>query len=158
MLFRSTQFDIATNLELGKFLPKSSGMSIPVYASLQQTISMPEYDPYDLDLNLKEKLKGVSGPEKDSIKESAFDVKTIKTVNFTNVKKNNVSGKKQKIWSPENVDVSYSYYKEEQHNPLIESNDLVRHRAGLGYNFASSPKYWEPMKGIIKTKSNWFSL
>ena len=31
-----TQFDVATNLELGKLLPAKAGMSIPVYASFHK--------------------------------------------------------------------------------------------------------------------------
>ncbi len=50
---------------------------------------------------------------------------------------------------------SYSYYKEEQHNPLIESNEVVRHRAGLSYNYTCTPKFWEPAKKIIKSRSPW---
>lgn len=153
-----TQLDVATNLELGKLLPKKAGMSIPVYASIQRTVSTPEYDPYDLDITLKDKLNGAQSGQRDSIRDDAIDIKTIKTLNFTNVKKNNTSGKKQQIWSVENVDVSYSYYKEEQHNPLIESNELTRHRAGVGYNYTASPKYWEPTKNIFKSKSPWLSL
>ncbi len=153
-----SQFDIATSLELGKLLPKKSGLSIPVYASIQRATSTPEYDPYDLDIRLKDKISGTASGKRDSIKNDAVDVKTIKTLNFTNVKKNNTSGKKQQLWSVENIDVSYSYYKEEQHNPLIESNDLTRHRAGLGYNYTATPKYWEPMKRIFKSKSPWFAL
>lgn len=152
-----SQFDVATQLELGKLLPKSAGMSIPFYASVSRSISAPEYDPYDLDIKLKDKLKN-AGSGRDSIRSEAVDLHTIKTVNFTNVKKLNTSGKKQHIWSVENIDLSYSYYKEEQQNPLIESNDVVRHRAGLGYNYTGTPKYWEPAKKIIKTKSPWLAL
>lgn len=153
-----TQLDVATNLELGKLLPKKAGMSIPVYASLQRTVSTPEYDPYDLDITLKDKLNGAPSGQRDSIRDDAVDIKTIKTLSFTNVKKNNTSGKKQQIWSVENIDVTYAYYKEEQHNPLIERNELTRHRAGLGYNYTSSPKYWEPAKNVFKSKSPWLSL
>jgi len=133
-------------------------MSIPVYASYSKTVTTPEYRPYDLDIKLKDKLKAASGAAKDSIRNDAIDVKTIKTINFTNVKKNNTNGKKQQIWSIENWDVSYSYYKEEQHNPLIENNQVERHRAGLGYNYSSTPKYWEPAKRLFKSKSPWLAL
>ena len=61
--------------------------------------------------------------------------------------------KSLKLWSIENIDVSYSYYKEEQHNPLIENNEITRHRAGLGYNYTSTPEYIEPLKKAIKSKS-----
>lgn len=153
-----TQFDAATQLEMGKLLPPKAGISIPVYASFSRSVSSPQYDPYDLDIQLKDKLKGATPAARDSIRTDAVDVKTIKTVNFTNVKRMNTNGKKQRIWSIENIDLSYSYYKEEEHNPLIEKNDLVRHRAGLGYNYAGTPKYWEPMKRLIKSKSPWLAI
>lgn len=153
-----TQFDVATNLELGKLLPAKAGVSIPFYGSIQKTVSTPQYDPYDLDVELKDKLKNASGSAKDSIRNDAVDVRTIKTVNFTNVKKVNTSGKKAKPWSIENIDISYSYYKEEQHNSLIENNEVTRHRAGLGYNYIADPKYWEPLKNVVKSRSPWYSL
>jgi cell surface protein SprA len=152
------QFDVATSLELGRLLPAKAGISIPFYGGISKTIGTPEYDPYDLDVRLRSKLSGAPVSDRDSIRNNAVDVRTIKTVNFTNVKKNNTSGKKQKIYSIENIDVSYSYYKEEQHNPLIENNEVVRHRAGIGYNYSATPKYWEPVKRRIRSKSQWFSL
>ncbi len=151
-------WDIAANLELGKLLPKKLGISIPMYASIQRTTTTPEYDPYDLDIPLKAKLKATPSEQQDSIRNDAVDVKTIKTINFTNVKKINTSGKRQRLWSIENIDLSYSFYKEEQHNPLIENNELIRHRAGIGYNYSAAPKYWEPMKNVFKSKSPWLSL
>jgi len=152
-----SQFDAATNLELGKFFPQKAGISIPMYASYSQTVSTPEFDPYDLDIKLKDKLNAApSKSVKDSIKDDAIDITTIRTINFTNVKKNNTSGKKQRLWSIENVDLSYSYTRQEHHNPLIESDQLIVHRGGLGYNYSTNPKYIEPFKNFIRSKSAWF--
>jgi cell surface protein SprA len=151
------QFDVATNLELGKFFPQKSGISIPMYASYSQQTITPEYDPYDLDVKLKDKISN-AGSAKDSVKNAAADISSIKTVNFTNVKKNNVSGKKQKPWSIENFDVSYSYTKQEHKNPLIENDELTTHRGGLGYNYSTNPKFIEPFKKLIKSKSPWFKI
>lgn len=153
-----TQFDMATNLELGKLLPEKAGVSIPFYASVSQAVSAPEYDPYDLDVKLKDKLAAAPSGARDSIRSDAVDKRTIKTLNFTNVKKVNTTGKKQQLWSIENIDVSYSYYKETQTNPLIENNSVTRHRAGLGYNFTGTPKYWEPVKPWFKSKSPWLDI
>ncbi|MFT3936381.1 MAG: cell surface protein SprA [Chitinophagaceae bacterium] len=154
-----TQFDAATNLELGKFFPKKAGISIPTYASYSQTVSTPEFDPYDLDIKLKDKLAGANSKAvRDSIKEQAVEVTTIRTINFTNVKKNNTTGKKQKLWSIENVDVSYSYTRSEHHSPLIESDELIVHHGGLGYNYSVNPKYIEPFKNFIRSKSPWFKF
>jgi cell surface protein SprA len=153
------QFDVSANLELGKVLPKKLGMSIPVYASYSQTASSPEYDPYDQDIKLKDKIKDASGKAKDSIRNAAIDFVSIKTVNFTNVRKNKTNGKKPKIYDIENVDVSYSYNKTSAHSPLIEYNDVTRHRGALGYNYAPQPKYLEPFKNMFKkTKHHWFDM
>lgn len=154
-----TQFDISANLELGKLLPKSSGMQIPVLASYTQSVSTPEYDPYDQDIKLKSKLKDANGRQKDSIRNAAVDFTSITTVNFTNVKKNKTNGKKPQVYDVENIDVSYSYLKTSSHTPLIEYNDVTRHRGALGYNFAPQPKFITPFKKMFKkTKHHWFDL
>ncbi len=153
------QYDIATNLELGKLLPKNIGLSVPFYASYTQSVSTPEYDPYDLDIKFKEKLNTSPKYQRDSIRNNAIDFTSVKTINFTNVKKNKTNGKSPKIYDIENVDVSYSYIKTKSHNPLIENNEVTRHRAALGYNFSPQPKYFEPFKNIFKkSKNKWATL
>lgn len=153
-----TQFDLATQLELGKLLPRKAAISIPVYAGVSQTVSTPEYDPYDLDIKLDDKIKGAPSDKRDSIRNDAIDITTIKTVTFTNVKKANTTGKKQKIWSIENFDINYSYTKSEHHNPLIESDEVIKHRGGLGYNYAATPEFKQPFKRVFRTKSPWLDL
>jgi cell surface protein SprA len=158
-LSTNTQLDAATNLELGKLLPKKSGLSVPFYASLSNSASTPEYDPYDLDIKLKDKIKAAATPaERDSIRNEAIDEVTIKSFNFTNVRKNNITGKKLKLWSIENFDLSYSYTQSEHHDPTAEEDELINYKGGLGYNYVGLPKYWEPFKKRIKSKSPWFSL
>ncbi|MEI2750622.1 MAG: cell surface protein SprA [Ferruginibacter sp.] len=153
------QFDIAANLEMGKLLPKKIGMSIPVYASYSQTTSTPEYDPYDMDIKLKDKLNTAPKSQRDSIRNNAIDFTSVKTLNFTNVRKNKTNGKAPKIYDIENVDVSYSYIQTISHNPLIERNEVTRHRGAIGYNYAPQPKYIEPFKKFFrKTKTKWFDI
>ncbi len=154
-----TQFDVSTTLELGKLLPKNAGLSIPLYASYSQTTSTPQYDPYDMDIELKEKLNTSPASQRDSIRNNAIDFTSIKTINFTNVRKNKTNGKSPKIYDIENVDVSYSYIKTEAHNPLIELNEVTKYRGAIGYNFAPQPTYIEPFKKIFrKSKTKWFDL
>jgi cell surface protein SprA len=153
------QFDVSSNLELGKLLPKKMGISIPVFASYSQTTSTPQYDPYDLDIKLKDKLSSTPKSKRDSIRNNAIDFTSVKTVNFTNVKKTKTNGKSPKIYDIENVDVSYSYIKTETHNPLIESNVVTKHRGALGYNFSPQSKPLEPFKNSFKkAKTKWLDL
>jgi len=153
------QFDLSANLELGKLLPRRAAMSIPVFASYSQSVSRPEYDPYDMDVKLKDKLRAAPQSQRDSIRDAAIDFTSTTTVNFTNVRKNRTSTKKPKIYDISNFDVSYSYLKIKSHTPLIENNEITRNRYALGYNFAPQPRFIEPFKRIFrKTKHHWFDL
>ncbi len=156
-----TQFDVSANLELGKLLPKKAAISLPLFASYTQSVSKPEYDPYDMDIKLTDKLKNADKAKRDSIKNDAIDFTSTTSVNFTNVRKNRTGTKKPKIYDISNFDVSYSYLNTKRHNPLIESDEVTKHHGGLGYLYAPQPKYLEPFKRIKflkKTKTHWFDL
>jgi cell surface protein SprA len=153
-----TQFDVSTSLDLGKLLPKSAAIQLPVYASVSKSSSTPEYDPYDLDIKLKDKLNNAGANQKDSIKTDAIDELTIKTVNFTNVKKNKTNNKKAQPWDISNLDFNYSFTRQQRTNPIIESEDIKRTRAALGYNFAPQPRFIEPLKTLIKSRSPWLAV
>ena len=155
-------FDVSTNLELGKLLPKKAAISIPLFASVSQSISKPQYDPFDMDIKLKDKVSAAAtAKKKDSILNAAVDFSSTKTLNLTNVRKNRTGSKQPKIYDISNIDLSYSYFNTRSHTPLIENNEITRHRGGLGYNFAPQPKFIEPFKNIKffkKRKTHWFDL
>ncbi|HVZ56370.1 MAG TPA: cell surface protein SprA [Chitinophagaceae bacterium] len=152
------QLDLSTNLDLGKLLPKNAAVQIPVYAGVSRLTSTPQYDPYDLDITLKDKLKASPANKRDSIRNDAVDVTTIKTVNFTGVKKNRTGNKRPKVWDISNFDFNYSYTSQQHHNPLLESDELRRTRGALAYNFTPLPKVLEPFKKLIKSPSPWYGL
>ncbi len=149
--------DVSGNIEAGKLLPKKLGIQIPVYAGYSYRTSTPEYDPYDLDIKLKDKLSD-AGSKRDSIRNDAQDITEIKTVNITNMRKIKTNGKRPKIWSVSNFDFNYSYIQTVSHNPLIENDELRRTRGAIGYTYAPQVKALEPFKKLIKSKSPWFAL
>ncbi|MEO8710778.1 MAG: cell surface protein SprA [Parafilimonas sp.] len=149
------QFDAALNIDAGKLLPQKLGFSIPVYASINKTILTPEYDPYDLDILYKDKLK-MPGINRDSVKRAAGDITTIKTVNFTNVRFGQ-AGSTPRLWSISNFDFSYSYTEFDQTNPLILNNNIKKYHGGFGYTYNTSSKFKEPFKNLIKNKSPWLT-
>lgn len=150
--------DVNATIEAGKLLPKKLGLQIPVYAGISYRSSTPEYDPYDLDIKLKDKLNDAASDKKDSIRNDALDVTTIKTLNLTNVRKVKTDGKRPKIWSVSNFDFNYSYIQTLSHNPLIEKDELRRTRGALGYTYAPQVKPFEPFKKKIKSRSPWLAL
>ena len=85
------EFDVATNLALGKFFPQNWGIQLPFYAQYAQSIVNPEFDAYDFDITVKDEFdleqNGPLNPELPSISERNQTVNTIKTFNLTNVRK-----------------------------------------------------------------------
>jgi cell surface protein SprA len=153
------QFDIATNLELGKLLPKKAAIQIPLYAGINRTSATPEYDPYDLDIKLKDKLQTTpSKSSKDSILNNAIDITTTKTLTLTNVKKLRTGKSKPMPWDVSNLDFNYSYIQMLHHSPLIESEELRRTRGAISYTYAPRTKPLEPFKAWVRSKSPWLAL
>ena len=153
-----TQMDFSSNLELGKLLPKEAGLSIPMYASISSNTQAPQYDAYDLDVKLKDKLNNSPANQRDSIRRQSLTKETTKTVNFTNVKKRPKAGRKPLPWDISNVDVTYSYVSQDRQSPTVEEDKVVRHRGVFGYNYATQAKYYQPFKNVIKSKTHWFDL
>ncbi|MCB0665862.1 MAG: cell surface protein SprA [Saprospiraceae bacterium] len=148
------QYDVATNLELGKFFGDRSGLRIPFYAQYSATMTNPKFDPYDRDIELKDKLQ--EAPDKttrDSIREQAIEFTSIKSFNFTNVRKErtgNKAGKTPKPWDIENFSLTYAQSEITRHDPIIEADDTEDKRGAIDYNYSTKPLYIQPFKGLAK--------
>ena len=153
-----SQFDVSANINAGKLLPKTWGVQLPVFAGYSQTVSNPVFDPYDLDIKYKDKVKTASGAEKKKIKETAQDFTSIKSLNFQNVRITPTKNKRKELWDLQNFDVSYSYTQTSKHNPLVENDELNEHHLGLGYNYSFKQKSIEPFKKLIPQKRKYYQL
>lgn len=149
-----SQIDIATNLELGKFLPEKSGIRIPMHYDYSQTVSNPQYNPLDPDVLYSEQTKNMNKQQKDSLKMLTADVTKRQNLNFMNVRKDRVgAAQKPQLWDIENFDLSYAYSEITHHNNDIESFKQKTYRGGLGYNFTANPKNIKPFQKVVKSKS-----
>ncbi len=145
-------YDLAGSFELGKFFPEKWGLRLPVYAQFSKSVSNPEFDPYDLDIPLKDKIAAAtSRQERDSIKRLAQDVTTIKSVNFTNVRKERTNTAKKPLpWDIENFSFTYAYTETERRDPIIEFDQEKKYSGAIDYSFTLRPKYIQPFKKLIK--------
>ena len=146
---RVSGYDLALDMNLDKFFPQKWGVSIPFHGQISNTTITPEYDPYDLDIPLKEKLNAaVNQTARDSIQSQAREVTNIKTYNFTNVRKQAKSGKKPTPLDISNFSASYSYNQIEKQDALLEFEREKQQNASLDYAYNHSAKYLEPFKKI----------
>jgi len=147
----SIQFDVAANLQLDKFLNPNWGLKIPFHWQISRDIKNPEYDPYDLDINFKEKINEAPVEQRDSIRDQAQDVTNITSYNFTNVRKERVNSQRTpKPWDIENFSFSYAFTETDSHDPIIESDNAKQYRGSVDYGFNTQPKYIQPFKGLVK--------
>jgi cell surface protein SprA len=145
------QWDVATDLNLGKFLPDEAGVKVPMHVDYSQTISTPEYDPLSPDLKLKDELNsyGDNKTVTDSIKKVDQDFTDRFDINFMNVRKDRVGAKKQpQFYDIENFSASYAYTAINQRNIDIEYDKKKTHTGGIGYNFNTSPKNIKPFQNV----------
>lgn len=143
----TTQFDLATNLELGKFFPESFGLRIPMHFDYSETHISPEFNPLEPDIRLKEDLRESydNKADRDSIRAMTQDFTRRKNLNFINVRREQVgAGSKNRIYDIENFDVTYAYSELFHRNVDIEYNLKEIHRGGIGYNFTNNPKNIRP--------------
>lgn len=149
--FDNSGFDIAGNVELNKFLPQKWGLRLPLYAQYSRNVETPEFDPYDLDVILKEKIRDTDNATvRDSIQRTTREINTVKSYNFTNVRKERSPDKQGKPmpWDISNFSVSYGYTNTERSDPFIESDQLEKYNGGVNYQFSTQGKPIQPFKNL----------
>jgi cell surface protein SprA len=153
-------YDIASNLELGKFFPENFGMRVPFHFSFSESFTDPQYNPLNPDILFKDDLASYNNDaERDSVRVIARDYVRRRNVNFTNVGKSKMTpGGKSRLWDIENFDLTYSF------SELYSSNintqyDLQRlWRGGLGYNWQMTPKVVTPFASVGFLSANAFRI
>jgi len=148
-------YNVAANVELGKFFPDKSGVHIPAYVNVSTQVSTPEYDPASPDILLKQSLAAApSAHARDSIKTAAEDYTTRKSINFTNVHKAKTDPKaKSHFYDLENFNATIAY-SEYEHHDFTTLNDLEKtYKVAFAYNFTNTPKYYNPFAKVIKKNS-----
>ncbi len=156
-------YDASTNLELGRFLPKNSGIRIPLYAGISQSVSTPKYDPYDTDVLLKQLVDSVEFKFGADSAKAAKNIRktyeTVRSINVTNVRKERTNPEKKPMpWDVENLALTYAYTETEYRDHVVEKDLVKRHRGSIAYVYSARPKYFEPFKKAINQKSKYLRL
>ncbi len=149
------QYDIASNINLGKFFPQKSGIAVPMFIGYSENIINPKFYPLNPDIELRTAINNAeTQTERDLIRTAAQDYTSRYSLNFTNVKKNRTAGSgTPHFYDIENWNYSFSYQRIFRRSQVIEMNDAKTYKSVLGYNFSPKPKYWEPFRKTIKSKS-----
>jgi len=154
------RYDLATNVNLGKFAPRRWGLNVPMYYTQSETFKDPEYDPLNPDITLQKSLESISNEsDKQKLLKIARDHTKRTSVSFTNVRKERKGKGKPKIYDIENLSLSYSQSKTEHTDVSTEYFIDNTYKAGIQYNFNSKPKNHKPFKNWKFAKSSeWLNI
>ncbi|MDA9663588.1 cell surface protein SprA, partial [bacterium] len=149
------QYDISSNLELGKFFSENLGFKIPMHISSSEQFSNPQYNPLDPDILFNTTLETMgSKSAKDSLRYIVQDYVSRNSINFTNVRKlvskNNIDSKLKvpKLYDLENFTLSYSENEMQIRNINTEKNRTKTYRGAITYNFNTRPKNIKPFSKL----------
>ncbi|MEA3446307.1 MAG: cell surface protein SprA, partial [Bacteroidota bacterium] len=152
------QYDISSNLELGRFFSEESGVRIPLYVGISESVSNPQYNPLDPDIPFDIALDNATTKHaRDSIRHAAQDYTKRKSLNLTNVQIAKRGMGQPKIYDISNWSVSYAYSEIFRRNINTEYDIQKSYRGGVAYNFSNRPTNVKPFKKasgkFMKSKS-----
>ncbi|WP_418264764.1 cell surface protein SprA [Flavobacterium faecale] len=155
------QYNIVTNINLGKLLPNKWGVNLPFNYSVGEETITPLYDPFNADIKIKELLDNTaSQAEKDNIINRAVDYTKRTSINFIGVRKQRSPEQKQHVYDPENFTFSQSINKVERHDYEIEDYLDQQAMTAVDYAYSFQSKPIEPFKKtkFMKKSSYWKML
>ena len=154
------QYNIVTNVNLGKLLPKKWGVNLPFNYGVGEEIITPEYDPFNQDIRLKQLLDNTTDADsKANIRNRAIDYTKRTSINFIGVRKEKNPQSKSHLYDPENFTFSQSINAVERHDFEIEdyADQQVTTSVDFAYSFKSKPL--EPFnKMAFMKKSGYWKL
>lgn len=154
----TNQYDLSTNIELGKLFPEKSKVTIPLFIGLSNTTINPEYYPREPDRLLNDVLREArSDEERRRIKEISQDFTQRNSINFTNIRVNR-DFKKWRIFSPANFSLSTAYSETHARSYKVERNNIIQYKAGFNYVYNARPKSITPFSKSKSLKSPYFRI
>lgn len=157
---KQVNYDVSTQLELGRFFPEKTGIRLPLFWGYGETFVTPQYNPLDPDILLSPVLSNedLSVDARDSIRGATVDYTRRKSLNFTNVHKEKGKGGKSHIWDISNFTVSYAYTEVYRHNVNIEYSSATNHRGGLTWSYQPNMKPLKPFEKKKWAKGKWMTI
>lgn len=142
-----TQYDVTTNMSLGKLLPEKWGVSLPFSYSIAEETITPQFDPQFEDIELETRLdNAASDAERDAIREQSEDYTRRQSINLIGVRKERTGDSKPMPYDIENFTFSGSYNQTDQRNFEVEKFQDQSINAGGTYNYAFPKAELEPFK------------
>lgn len=148
--------DFNSSLQLGQFFGKQTRISLPFFYSYSVGVVNPEYDPYNMDIRLKDYDDLQTRRERARLGQ---DYTERRAYNFTNVRKELKAGATNHFWRISNWSAGYSYSETLERDFNIEYDRTKVWMGNLNYMYSFGTKPLTPFKKAkFIPKSKWFDL
>lgn len=149
-----SQFNVAVQADLGRFLPEKVKLKAPIYYSMTKEKTSPKYNPLDQDVLLKDALDDcTTDAERDSVNAYAIERSTIQNFSLSGLKFD-VQSKNPMPWDPANFTINFSFTKQSKNDPTTEYEYTNDYRGSFGYSYAPFIKPFKPFKNLKGKSKN----
>jgi len=155
-----SSFDFSASLELGRFLPRNTGLRVPVHFDRSISLNNPEFNPLDPDIRTSRDLQTWANEgQRDRVRNEIQD-ETIRTnINFMNVRRERTNMERPiRIYDISNFTFSYSYSETRSRNIDIEYHNREIHRGGLTYSYTIQGPTVTPFSNISILQNDWLAM
>ncbi len=137
-------YNVATSLDLGRFLPKQAKIIAPFYYAYSEQVNSPKYNPLDEDILLKDALDAAgTKTEKDSIKSFAQTKVINSSLSLSNLKVD-VKSKNPMPYDPANFTFGYAQNINKRQDPSTAWETTKDYRLNFMYAYSPAVKPFEP--------------
>ena len=158
---RETRYgiDVAANLEMGKFLPESSNIKVPLFIGYSEQVSNPQFDPLNPDIEFDDATRTLTREERRERLKLSRTYTRRRSINLTNVRKERSAGQEEQFYQVENFNISYAYSDQEYYDINTAVENTRTYRGSIAYLHNPKPRPFEPFAGVgLVNKSKWLKL
>ncbi len=133
-------YDLATTMALGMFLPSKWAVNVPLYLSYSETFARPEFNPLDPDVSMNATLASFEGQpnaedRRDSLRRVTETYIKRRSMNFTDVRKQRTGKGAPLPIDISNFSFNYAYNQQYERSTYYEQNQTRMYRGGLNYDY-----------------------
>ncbi len=163
-----TEYGVAANLAMDKFIPGKTGIKLPIYTSFDKKTVKPQFDPTNKDVKMDDAVELLPDHvDKEEFKEQRIYKETVSTIQIQNMHKEKVKkDAKNHIYDVENFSLSLGYTEKRKGGVGSENsasgNSIAQYireetNGSLEYKYKTKGFKIEPFKKA-KWKSKYFKL
>lgn len=156
---QNLSYDISANVALDKFLPEKARLQLPMFASFEESIITPFYDPANPDLPLSASLLSFeTQQQRINYRRLVEERARRRSLNFTNIRLIRKEGSTPTPLDLSNLALTYAYSDVNSSSWQVADYTLRTYKGAIGYNFAPEVKPWQPFSNAKLFQSPYLQL